>query len=262
MKYPVGIVSLFLAFFLIFSCNTVDPLKDLPETEYQQAQDYRARIEKWQFAQYDQDDFDKGETAFQAGEANYKKDNLASKASFVEANDRYHEVIRRGIAARRKMSEDEIAPLKERAVSIKADKAAPEEFQQAGEAHEKAVTAANEENWEDANAAYTEAKQKYELAYATAKEKKDKADSRYTETNQEIENLKDLFGMPDTDQDNMAPDEEPKPEDEMLPDDNTGGEDEMLPDDNTGGEDEMLPDDNTGDELPPEDEMPPEDEEI
>ncbi len=251
MKYTVGIVLLFLSFALIFSCATVDPLKDLPETEYQQAQDYRARIEKWEFAQYAPDDFAAGENAFKAGEANYKKDNLAAKASFVEANDKYHVVIRKGIQARMKMSEDEIAPVKKKAVTIKAEVAAKAEYKDATDTHERAVALANEEKWEEAEPVFVEAKQKYETAYEAAKNKKDKADSQIEETNQVMDRLKTLVGATGVDE---------EPEEEMIPEDETYPEDEMLPEDDTDTEDWMLPEDDTEEEMLPEDDIPPEDE--
>jgi hypothetical protein len=248
MKYTVGIVLLFLAFSLISSCATVDPLKDLPETEYQQAQKYRTRIENLDFAQYAPDEFATGETAFKAGEENYKKDNLAAKASFDEANGSYRIVMRKGIEVRMKMAEDEIAPVKEKAMDIKADVAAPTEYTDAKGAHDRAVALANEENWEEAEPVFAEAKQKYETAYEAAQNKKDKADTQFDETNQVLNRLKGLAGATGTDQ----------PQDEMIPDDETYPDDEMLPEDDMPPDDEMLPDDETY----PDDEMPSEDEGI
>jgi tetratricopeptide (TPR) repeat protein len=246
MKYAVGIVCTFLAFLLAFSCATVDPLKDLPEAEYQKAQKYRERIAALNFSQYAPDEYAAGETAYKAGEENYKKDNLAAKASFDQANENYHTVIVKGIRARMKMSEDEIRPVKEKAVDIKADVAAKEEYKAASDAHDRAVTLANEEKWEEAEPVFAEAKENYEKAYTAAKEKKDKADTQFDETNDILDRLKGLVKdeevMPAPEED-IVPEEVPAPEDEMAPEEQSAPEDEMAPEDEPVPEDEMAPED-------------------
>jgi hypothetical protein len=217
MKRAIGIILSFLASALFFSCATVDPLKDLPQSEYEQAQKYRMRIEKFNFAQYAPDEFAAGETAFKAGEGNYKKDNLTAKKSFDEANGNYRIVMRKGIDARMKMSEDEIAPVRTRADEIKASVAVAAEYKDAKDAHDRAIALANEDKWEDAEPVFVEARQKYEAAYQAAKTKKDKADTQFTDTKKELDALKALVG-----------------------DDGDGTKDEPLPPDTTETEEEPV----------------------
>jgi hypothetical protein len=189
MKHAIGFGLFSIALLFFSGCPTFDPLKDLPQTEYDQAQKYRARIAKLNFSQYAPDEFQAGETAFNDGEGKMKKDNLAAKKSLDEANADYKIVMRKGIAAVRKRKDDDITAIREKADAIKSQVAAAAEYKDAQAAYDQAAKLADEENWEEAEPLFTEAQQKYEAAYEAAKAKKDKADAQFEKTKKAQEAL-------------------------------------------------------------------------
>jgi hypothetical protein len=184
MKSAIGFGLLSIALLFFSGCPTFDPLKDLPQTEYDTAQKYRARIEKFHFDQYAPDQFQAAESAFKSGEGNMKKDNLAAKKSLDEANADYKVVMQKGIAAARKIEDEQISAVREKADGIKASVAAETEYNAAKDAYDQAAKLADEENWEEAQPLFQAAKQKYESAYETAKAKKEKADAQFEKTKQ------------------------------------------------------------------------------
>ncbi|MBN2353617.1 MAG: hypothetical protein JXD23_13675 [Spirochaetales bacterium] len=182
MKSAIGFGLLSIALLFFSGCPTIDPLKDLPQTEYDQAQKYRARIAKYHFDQYAPDEFQSAENSFKDGEGNMKKDNLAAKKSLDEANADYKVVMQKGIAAARKVEDDQISAVREKADEIKAPVAAAAEYKDAKDTYDKAAELADAENWEEAQPLFQEAKRKYETAYETAKTKKEKADAQFEKT--------------------------------------------------------------------------------
>jgi hypothetical protein len=189
MKHATAI-GIFLVLLLLFSgCPTIDPLKDLPQTEYDQAQKYRARIEKFQLAVYAQDEFNAGETAFKAGEGNLKKDNLAAKKSLDEANGNYRVVIKKGLAALRKLKDDDVTASRQKADTIKSAVAAAQEYKDAQDTYDKAAALAESENWEEAEPLFAEAKRKFVAAFEAAAVKKQKADAQFEKTKNAMDAL-------------------------------------------------------------------------
>jgi outer membrane protein assembly factor BamD (BamD/ComL family) len=198
MKTALRLVPVICCLVFIFACASApDPLKDLPQAEYDQAQKLRTRITALNFVQYAPDDYKTAEDQFKAGEANYKKDNLSAKKSLDAAIVSYRKVLRKGVAELSKQSEDDIAVSMKKADDIKASVATAADYKDAKTTYDKAVALAADDNWEDAGPLFKEAKAKYEKVYETAKAKKDKAQAKFDETKKNIENFKAEQGEPD-----------------------------------------------------------------
>jgi hypothetical protein len=198
MKHAIAFCFFSVALLFFSGCPTFDPLKDLPQTEYDQAQKYRERIAKYNFSQYAPDENQAGENSFKDGEGKMKKDNLAAKKSLEDANGNYKTVIHKGIAAVRKLKDDDIAVSREKADTIKAPVAAAAEYKDAKDAYDQATQLADQDNWEEAEPLFTQAKQKYDTAYETAKAKKEKADAQFEKTQKAKDALDALQGGPAT----------------------------------------------------------------
>jgi tetratricopeptide (TPR) repeat protein len=191
MKTVIRMSISILAILFLFSCASgPDANKTVPQAEYEQAQKLRARIVALKFAQYAPDDFNTGETDFKAGEANYKKDNAAAKASFDSAIVSYRKVIRKGVQLRSKQSEDDIQIWVRKSDEIKASVAAGAEYKDAAETYKKAQALAAEDNWEEAEPLFQEAKAKYQKVFDITFEKKNKAQTKYDDTNKSLEGIK------------------------------------------------------------------------
>ncbi|MBN1523136.1 MAG: hypothetical protein JW904_01530 [Spirochaetales bacterium] len=176
MKTKISIIiSTFILIFM-FACETTPPVP-APETELASAQKLKKRIDAFGFKEYDEAAYATAEENLQKGEAEYTKNNAASKEALDISVESYRTVLRKGIEARRKHNEGEIDPIIVKADTIKANVAVADKYTAAQESYIKAKQFAEEENWEEADVMYTQARNQYQAALSEAESKMNKADS-------------------------------------------------------------------------------------
>jgi hypothetical protein len=175
MKRNILFTLFALLLVFLIGCPSTPPVK-APSDEYDQAKKLKSMITKFGFDSYAPEDFKAGEEQYAAGEANYDKDNAASKTAFDSAITSYKKVMRAGIASRMKDEQNAIDEAAKKADEIKANVATPDEYNAAKATYQKAIDAANADDWENASTLFGQAKSQYEDAYNKSSQKKTKAE--------------------------------------------------------------------------------------
>jgi tetratricopeptide (TPR) repeat protein len=178
-----------LVLFLIGCPSTPTVKVDLPKQEYDSAKNLKTKITKHGFDAYAPDDYSAAQAKFTEGETAYDKDNAVAKTALDEAIVGYKKVVRAGIIAKMKDRQTDIDGSVQMADDIKANVATPDEYNKAKAAYDKAIAAANEDDWDTAVTSFDEAKTLYEDAYNKSKEKKDKAAEAMDESKKSIEDI-------------------------------------------------------------------------
>jgi tetratricopeptide (TPR) repeat protein len=180
-----------------------------PESEYNTAKKLKNKITVFGFDAFAPDEFNAGNAKFKEGEDAYEKDNAVSKAAFDEAIVNYKNVLHAGIEAKTREKQDEIDPVARKAEEIKANVATPDEYTKAKEAYDRAMELAKEDNWDEAEPMFNDAKTLYEDAYTKSKGKKDRATDAMETSKQKLDEAAALGGELEQQQTDAG--EEPAP---------------------------------------------------
>ncbi len=191
MKRYLLLVLLALLILSVLGCPSTPPVNP-PTSEKDTAKNLKDKITRHGLDTYAPDDFSAADAKYNEAETAYEKDNATSKAAYDEAITGYKKVIRAGIAAKMKERQTDIDDRVKMADDIKANVATPDEYNKAKAAYDRAVAAANEDDWDTAGPLFDEAKSLYEDAYEKSKEKKDKSEEAMNASQKSIEDIESM----------------------------------------------------------------------
>lgn len=167
-----------------------------PEKERERAQELRALVEKYEFAQYAENEFAEGEASYDRAEEMLESDNQAAKTNYNEAITSYNQVIRTAVDTLYNEWKNELETQFDEAEEVKASKAVPEQYNSAQKKIENARAAYEAEDYEQAVSLYREGTEELKKAVADAREKRERArksleetDANLAETEEELQNF-------------------------------------------------------------------------
>ncbi|WP_455381380.1 hypothetical protein, partial [Salinispira pacifica] len=110
-----------------------------PDQELQRAKDLKAQVEQYGLDKQVPAAYQRGVAALDAGQGAMGTDNATAKTKLDEAIAAFEEVYNTGFPVLVADREQEVAKAKQEALAAKADKAVPDQFQQAADIEKQAA---------------------------------------------------------------------------------------------------------------------------
>lgn len=177
----------------------------LPTQERDDAARLRGIVERNGFGPEVPEEYAAAETAFTAAEAAYENDPERARSLYLEAEAGYRSVINQGSRLAYERVRAEVNEQREEALSIRADVAEKEQFEQADRDLEEAERLFAEEDFVESFGAFDQSREGFALAYQGAIERRERARRSLQELD---ENLEDSTRRIQTMQDDLEDDDE------------------------------------------------------
>lgn len=165
-----------------------------PDAELQHAKDLKAQDEQYGLDKQVPAAYERGVAALTAGQEAMGTDNATAKTKLDEAVAAFQEVYDTGMPVLVADREQEMAKAKQEALAAKADKAVPDQFQQAQSLEQQATEKKNAKAYTDAYDLLPKARAAYLAAADAAKKKRLVAEQALKNADAQIEQTKSTVG--------------------------------------------------------------------
>jgi|GEM_PF-5546023 len=179
----------------------------LPEAQRAEAGELRQIISEYELSQFAEEDYQVAEQAFEEARASYGSDNKTSLAKYNEAIEYYNRVIDKGVDSLREKKTAQANQAKEKADSVKAQNAVPQEYQQAMSTYNQAQQSLDNKDYRQALKQYNDAISQFQSVYETALKKRQEAEKAMQQADQSIEQTQKAIQGFEEDRQTFTPDQ-------------------------------------------------------